>query len=83
MEHRSKVSTWRKSTDCDGVWVDVQDEKKISNSSSSDLIDFTSDIMDVFGATKQKALKNKRKSEDVQVKTNQEKHLQAKTILYR
>jgi len=61
----------------------VQDEKKISNSSSSDLIDFTSDIMDVFGATKQKALKNKRKSEDVQVKTNQEKHLQAKTILYR
>ena len=61
----------------------VQDEKKNSNSSSSDLIDFTSDIMDVFGATKQKALKNKRKSEDVQVKTNQEKHLQAKTILYR
>ena len=61
----------------------VQDEKKNSNSSSSDLIDFTSDIMDVFGATKQKALK-KRKSEDVQVKqTNQDKHLQAKTILYR
>ena len=61
----------------------VQDEKKFSNSSSSDLIDFTSDIMDVFGATKQKALK-KRKSEDVQVKqTNQDKHLQAKTILYR
>jgi len=60
----------------------LKDENKISNSSSSDLIDFTSDIMDVFGATKQKALK-KRKSEDVQVKTNQEKHLQAKTILYR
>ena len=60
----------------------TKDENKISNSSSSDLIDFTSDIMDVFGATKQKALK-KRKGEDVQVKTNQEKHLQAKTILYR
>ena len=58
---------------------DVIAKQKTKNEpSNSDLIDFSCDIMDVFGATKQKSIKQKKSEAEMTVKTSQ-----ANPILYR